>query len=104
MKRFVVAGVVVAAAGLGFAAPASADPYGLRRTCPQVTQRGPVIIATCYNAYMGLVQTSIDLRTCGGAPVANVNGRLVCGGGYAQPAPGYYGPPPGWRHRDRDWR
>ena len=81
MKRHILAGVVFAAAAVGFAGSASADRYGLRRTCPEVYENGPFISAVCYNAFGGLNRSRIDARRCGYGGVGNVNGRLACIGG-----------------------
>ena len=63
----------------------------LEATCPSVSYRGPIIVATCYNAYMGLVRSSIDTRGCTGA-VGNVNGQLACPRGYGYGGGYGYGP------------
>ena len=65
---------LVAGAGAAFG-------QALEATCPSVSYRGPIIVATCYNAYMGLVRSSIDTRSCA-SPVGNVNGQLACNRGY----------------------
>jgi hypothetical protein len=64
-------------------AVAQATP--LEATCPNVSYRGPIIVATCYNALLQPVRSVIDVRGCVSEP-ANLNGQLVCerggGGGY----------------------
>ena len=88
---------MLAVAGALCATGGAANAQQLEATCPNVQYRGPIIVATCYNAYMGLSRSSIDTRGCAGE-VANVNGQLRCsrggygGGGYGRP-PGYGGPP-----------
>ena len=78
--------LLVLAAGTLCLAGTAANAQRLEQTCPNVSYRGPIVVATCYNAYMGLVRSSIDTSTCAG-PVVNVNGQLSCsrggyGGGY----------------------
>jgi len=103
MKEYLLAGAAFAAIAFG-AGAAFADPWGLRRTCPQVWMNGPVVTAVCYNAFGGLVRSSINSASCGYAGVGNFNGQLGCyGGGPAYAPPPAYGyPGPGWRER-RHW-
>lgn len=89
MRRYLLAGVVLSAAAT-FSGSASADSYGLGRTCPQVWENWPYIQAVCYNAFGGLVRSRIDARRCGGNTITNINGNLACGGPARRP------PPPGW--------
>ena len=99
MKRLVLAGAMIAAAAV-FAGPASADPWGLRRTCPHVWQQGPIVTADCFNAFGGVNRSSINASACPYG-VGNANGVLQCngggyggGGGYGYvpaPVPGPYG-------------
>ena len=84
--------------------PGSAGAQNFNGTCPNVWQTGPILNATCFNAFGGLVTSSIDLRSCPRHAIGNGNGRLVCtmprGGGWGPPPPRGPGgggpPPPGW--------
>lgn len=86
--------------------PGSASAQNFNGTCPRVWQTGPILNATCLNAFGGLVNSSIDLRSCPRYAIGNGNGRLVCtvsrgGPGWGGPpprGPGWGGgpPPPGW--------
>ena len=77
------------AGALSFAAgTARATP--LEATCPSVSYRGPIIVATCYNALLQPVRSVIDTRGCVGEP-ANMNGQLTCERGYGGGYGGAYG-------------
>jgi hypothetical protein len=80
MIRSTLLCAVFACVGLGATGAAAQDSYGLRATCPQVQERGPYISAVCYDAALRPVSSRIDVRRCGGAGVANSNGRLTCTG------------------------
>lgn len=95
------------AALLGCAAclPGSASAQNFNGTCPNVWRTGPILNATCLNAYGGLVTSSIDVRTCPPGAIGNANGQLACtagygGGGYGR---GYGGDGYGYRRHHRDW-
>ena len=104
MIRTLVIASALLGAGIAASSPANAQDYNhFRQTCPQVWQNGPVVQAVCLNAFGQGVRTAIDTRSCGGAPIGNANGRLVCdynqfGGGGGWRRNGYggggYG---GWR-------
>ncbi|MBV8849293.1 MAG: hypothetical protein JOZ16_06870 [Methylobacteriaceae bacterium] len=92
MSRYKIA--ALAAVAFVACAPGAAQA-GLEATCPSVSYRGPIIVATCYTAMMTLNRSAIDTRGCLGEP-GNLNGTLVCdrgGGGYGHPG---YGGPPGY--------
>lgn len=96
MHRIATLAGLAVAAGLLTTAPASAQASGsYRASCTNIDQRGPVLRAMCRDVRGQLVPTQIDLRNCGGGGVANVNGRLACGGG---------GGGGGYDRRDRDDR
>ena len=65
-----------------FGAAQTAQATPLEATRPNVSDRGPIIVATCYNALLQPVRSVIDVRGCVSEP-ANLNGQLVCerGGG-----------------------
>lgn len=75
----------LAIAGFLSCAAQTAQATPLEATCPNVVYRGPIIVATCYNALLQPVRSMIDVRGCVSEP-ANLNGQLVCerggGGGY----------------------
>ena len=48
-----------------------------RQTCTEVSQRGPILSATCRTRHGDYLRSSIDTRRCGGG-VSNRNGRLSC--------------------------
>jgi hypothetical protein len=77
--------VGLAIAGLISCAAQTAQATPLEATCPSVSYRGRIIVATCYNALLQPVRSVIDVRGCVSEP-ANLNGQLVCergdGGGY----------------------
>lgn len=88
--------------------PGAASAQNFNGTCPNVWQTGPILNATCLNAFGGLQTSSIDLRSCPRHAIGNGNGRLVCtmprgGPGWGGPRPGWGGgpppPPPGWGGR-----
>ena len=97
MIRTLVIAAALLGAGVAASSQAQAQAYGsYQATCPEVYQNGPYLQGVCLNAFGQGVRTSLDLRSCGGGPVSNSNGRLTCrrggygGGGYG----GGYG---GWR-------
>jgi hypothetical protein len=100
--------MIVAAAALtgAFAAwPETASAQSFHGTCPQVYRRGPIMTATCINAFGGLNTTSINVYSCHPGGIVNVNGQLTCdgGGGYEEedyaPPPAPYYPQPYYRAR-----
>ena len=97
MIRSVLTGALLAA---GIAClPGSASAQSFRATCPNVWQTGPILHANCLNIYGGLVQSSIDLRSCPRESIGNTNGQLTCGDSYGGGYGGGYGGP---RYR-RGW-
>lgn len=96
MSRITLAAVAASALIACTGGAARATP--LEATCPSVSYRGPVIVATCYTGLMTLNRSAIDTRGCLSEPV-NLNGQLVCdrgGGGYghrAYPGTPFYGRP-----------
>jgi hypothetical protein len=92
MSRITLA--ALAGAGLVACAAGAAQATPLEATCPSVSYRGPVIVATCYTGLMTLNRSAIDTRGCLSQPV-NLNGQLVCdrGGGGGFGRPGYPGKP-----------
>ena len=104
MRVLLAAATVVGACALGSSA-ASAQSF--RATCSQVSQRGPYIEATCANTAGFPVRSSIDASSCGGADIANANGRLVCAGyrgGGPRPGYGYGRPRRDYDDDDEDYR
>ena len=67
----------LAIAGFISCAVQTAQATPLEATCPSVSYRGPIIVATCYNALLQPVRSVIDVRGCVSEPV-NLNGQLVC--------------------------
>ncbi len=78
MRTFIA---MVAALGLSATAASAQVGGSFRATCDEVRQRGPFLSAVCETPGGRLRQSSIDLRQCGGGDIANINGRLACGGG-----------------------
>jgi hypothetical protein len=61
------------------AAPAAGLPPGSwQASCVKPVMQGTTLIAACRNAQGGFTQSTIDARSC--RAIANMNGRLVCGG------------------------
>lgn len=57
-------------------------PFGsYQQSCRDVTVTGQSLNALCRDLRGRFQQTTINLRTCRRADIANVNRRLVCGGG-----------------------
>ncbi|HTW84336.1 MAG TPA: CVNH domain-containing protein [Candidatus Sulfotelmatobacter sp.] len=84
-----LAALTLIAASFG---PAVAQPYppgSYQASCTGIHVRNGLLVAHCTAANGAVVRSTIPLGRCGGGPVANNNGRLVCGGG----AVGYV--PPG---------
>ena len=68
------------------AAPAATapPPFGsYQQSCRNVTVTDQALNASCRDNQGRFQQTSINLRTCRRADIANINGRLICGGGGA---------------------
>lgn len=62
--------------GYGRAPPRARGSF--YRTCRNVDQDGPVLTAMCRTTDGDYVPARINLRRCGGAPIANVDGQLRC--------------------------
>ncbi|HRD47653.1 MAG TPA: CVNH domain-containing protein [Caulobacter sp.] len=56
-------------------------PGSWRASCDQAYMSGWTLNAVCRDSRGQRVRTSINTRTCNGRDIANVNGRLTCGGG-----------------------
>ena len=60
---------------------ANLPPGNWRNSCRDAYVQGRVLYAECRNILGLWQQTSLNLKACPNGPVANQNGRLVCGGG-----------------------
>lgn len=89
MKTIIAMAAAVAALGLSATAASAQVGGSYRATCDDVRQRGPILSAVCATPSGRARQSSLDLRECGGGDVANVNGRLACGGGGGRRRGGY---------------
>jgi CVNH domain len=49
-----------------------------QQTCRNTQMRGGVLTSTCPEGNGNLLTTSLNVRQCGGADIANRNGRLTC--------------------------
>lgn len=56
-------------------------PGSWRASCDQAYMTGSTLVATCRDSRGQRARSSLDTRTCGGRDIANINGRLTCGGG-----------------------
>lgn len=78
MRYFIVAIGIAVIAGLS-AVPAAAQPRGsYRASCRDIREHGPFLTAECRARNGRWVRSRLDLRDCGRAGIANINGRLTC--------------------------
>jgi CVNH domain len=98
----VILGLFAAAALLGLACSAAAQPPGsYRESCRDIRMRGSTLSAVCRTVRGREQPTALNISRCVG-DIGNSNGNLVCNGGQpvrpgAGPAPGYgYAPAPGY--------
>lgn len=50
-----------------------------QQSCENIRQQGSVLSAVCGAGRGGHVESSLDLRRCGGTDVGNIGGYLTCG-------------------------